>query len=141
MEERSEEEGSDLKGHVRFHHRKVEGFRTILVDGAFGGPTPAGKISVVLFHERVPIPRVTVHEVGEDGKLRDERRELREGEDGILRSLEAELVLDVDAAERLRNWLTEQIDNIRKGRLAIEGWDGPETEGDPSDDTHPMGEL
>ena len=44
---------------LQFHDVKGTHFRTVHVDGIWGGPTGRGYIHAVVYTERHPIPRVT----------------------------------------------------------------------------------
>ena len=42
---------------VTFHFIKSQTYATYHVDGAYGGLTPRGLVSVALYNERFPIPK------------------------------------------------------------------------------------
>ena len=96
---------------VRFHYIKSNLFRVIHVDGAYGGITPSGDIHCAVYSERGAIPQVTEHLVTETGFLEDQQVVL-EGKAGLVRELDADLVLSLAAAGELRDWLTKRIDEL-----------------------------
>lgn len=100
---------------IRFHYIKSSAFRTIHADGVFGGVTPRLNISATFYNERGPLPDQTVQDVREDGTLGTEILEERIIRDGILRELEANIVMDVAVAKSLVKWLNEKIALIEKG--------------------------
>jgi hypothetical protein len=103
---------------IRFDYIKSQFFRVIHVDGIFGGTSPIGKaIRMSVWNERWPIPKQTVHEMDELGNLLKEVVEERIQRDAIVREVEVDLVMDVDCAKQMREWLSrkiEQYDEIMK---------------------------
>lgn len=106
----SEGDKPKLPDDLTFHYLKSPQFREIFVEGAFGGVTPRGYISVALFKERQPIPREITNKLEEDGTLGDEVR--RRSKKGIMRTVEANLYMDKDAAQTLIAWLQQQVDTL-----------------------------
>jgi len=97
-------------GTIDFHNIKSNGFRTIHVDGAFGGVTPLGNhISMTVFSERWPVPTQITHKIDQAGTLGEELTERRATRGGIVRELEANLVFDIETAKRLADWLLGKI--------------------------------
>jgi len=97
-------------GTIDFHNIKGDGFRTIHVDGAFGGVSPRGQhINMTIYSERWPVPTQMTHKVDENGTLGEELAEKRATRRGIVRELEANLVFDIETAKRLAQWLLEKI--------------------------------
>lgn len=97
-------------GTIDFHHIKSNAFRTIHVDGAFGGVSPRGSlINMTLFNERWPVPTQITHAIDKDGAVGEELKERRATRRGVVRELEANLVFDVETAKRLVQWLLDKI--------------------------------
>ena len=97
---------------IEFHYLKSPSFRMIHVDGAYGGVTPRGLIVAHLFSERPPIPQQLIHSVTPDGKLGSETRKV--GKEGVIREVEAGIILDVREATSLVKWLQQKIDLIKQ---------------------------
>jgi len=95
---------------VDFHYVKTGGYRTYHVDGVFGGMTPKGYIYMELFVERAPTPQIVSQEVNTDGTLGKETA--RQGKKGLIREVEAGVVVDLKTAELLRDWLTDKINHV-----------------------------
>lgn len=94
---------------IDFHYVKSNFFRTIHIDGAYGGLTPGGGIFMGLFSQRFPIPQKVTSEI-EDGQIGKEvRKELRSG---IFREVEAGVIMDKETAINLRAWLGAKIKEI-----------------------------
>jgi len=101
--------GSDVE--LCFHYIKGEYFRTIHVDGVHGGATPQGKVQMSVFSERFPIPQTTVATLTETG-LVEEIRAKRVSKEGIIREVEANLILDRHIAKSIGKWLIKKADEM-----------------------------
>jgi hypothetical protein len=100
---------------IQFHYIKGNHFRTIRTSGAIGSVTPAGHIHCALYNERPAIPRTTQHEVDADGQLVGEPIVV-DGRSGLVRELEVDLILSLETAESLRDWLSDRIAEAIKVR-------------------------
>lgn len=110
---------------ITVHYIKSNTFRVIYAEGAHGGISPSGKIQMALYNERQPIPQQTQHAVEEAGKgqlkFGKEIVEKRLGRTGIVREVEAEILLDVEGAKRIGAWLLEQTATLEKLRSEVKG--------------------
>lgn len=91
---------------VKFHFVKSSLFRVIHSDGVWGGLSPRGLMTLSFFNERLPIPQAVEHAIT-DGTLGDEVA--RHGRDGIVREVEFEAIMTIEAAKSLRDWLDQHI--------------------------------
>ena len=82
-------------------------FRVIYADGIWGGIGPHGFIQMALYSDRTPIPK-RVDFKFQQGILGDEIS--REGRPGIVREIEAEVLISRQTAISLRDWLTQKIE-------------------------------
>lgn len=96
-----------LPASIDVNYLKTNNYRTYHVDGIFGGPTVHGKLYVELFLERAVTPRIIKHKVTPKGKLGEEVSRI--GKEGIIREIEAGLIMDLGTAKVFRNWLDEKI--------------------------------
>ena len=103
------------KQEIEFHYLKTNNYRSFHADGAFGGVTPRGNIYIELFLEKAPTPQSIIHEINEDGSLGKEVS--RQSKTGVIREIEAGIILDLATAESVRNWLTEKIDSLKSNSL------------------------
>jgi hypothetical protein len=94
---------------LSFRYHKSQSFRVIHADGAFGGLTPRRGIFLAFYNERFPIPEVTVQQVTAGGRLGDEVTSQRQAKEGIVREVEAGIVMDPEVAKSLVVWLNEKI--------------------------------
>lgn len=97
---------------VDFHYIKGAQFRAIHVDGVFGGVAPNGNITLALYNERFPIPLRIRHGLNSDQTLGPEQG--RMSREGIVREVDAELVMNRRVAESLVEWLSEKIKQARR---------------------------
>ncbi len=100
---------------IAFEYIKSNAFRVIHVDGAVGGLTPQGRIHFAIYSERGAIPQRVVHTVlNADGSVQvgPEIPEERVARQAIIRELEADIIVDVDTAKGLRDWLTRTINRV-----------------------------
>lgn len=105
------------KERLPFHYIKANQFRVIHADGVHGGITPRGYIQMALFSDRHPIPQIVVHEIDQDGKVSPkELASERVSKPGIVREVETEVIMDLDAAKVISKWLANKISMVEKLR-------------------------
>lgn len=98
---------------LTFHFIKTQDYRTIHVDGAWGGLSPQGEyIHMAVYSERYPVPQQLKHKVDQDGRVGKEIGRL--GREGVIRDVHADLVFDIKTAETIRTWLDTKIKNYKK---------------------------
>ena len=103
-----ENKNSD-KARIKFHYKKGHFFRVIHCDGIFGGVSPEGNIHMAIFSQRKALPRQTEHYINPDGKLGQEDLTVREALEGIVREVDADIVMDLNVAKCLIPWLQQKI--------------------------------
>jgi hypothetical protein len=91
--------------------------RVIHADGAWGGLTPYMNIYMALFSEHPPIPRSIKYKVEHSGTLSELSRE---APPGITRDIEVEVVLSLEVARSLRNWLDDRLKQATSLQLKAE---------------------
>jgi hypothetical protein len=106
---------------IKFHYLKSSGYRDSHCDGVFGGMTPGGGyLWIGFFSERTPVPKEAVHEAipvaGVEGgvaagRLISEESDVKEG---VIRTLEAGVFMDIGLAENFKNWLEGHIVEMKK---------------------------
>lgn len=97
---------------IKFAYREAQGMRTSHADGTIGGPTAQGHVSLMFFSERQTLPTEQLFAV-EDGKVGKQLDDSRVGSTGITRQIEHEVIMTVDIAERLHEWLGRQVKALR----------------------------
>lgn len=93
---------------IGFHYSKSAMFRTIHVDGAFGGVTPQGFIDVNLYSERVSVPSYINFDLTE-GKVGNELSREGVSGSGLVREIEVGAMISLPVAKALVRWLNDQI--------------------------------
>lgn len=111
--------GGEDRKKLEVHYLKMPCYRTYHVDGAFGGIAPNGNLYMELFVERLPTPQVIKHKITPEG-LGEEVE--RQGKQGIIREVEAGVVMNMEVAKVLRSWLDGKINEFesrmkQKGRV------------------------
>lgn len=100
---------------VTFEFTKSPYFRVVHSNGAWGGVSPHGEMSVTFYSERHAYPRSVVHELSSTGKLGAEKS--RKGQSSLERELEVEVIMGMDEAVTLHGWLGSKIDEWQKLEL------------------------
>ena len=100
------------KKEIDIHYLKTLAYRSYHVDGIFGGITPKGKLYCELFIDRNVTPKKITHEVLPDSRVGKEIG--REGKQGLVREVECGIILDIDTAISIRNWLDTKINDFNK---------------------------
>lgn len=104
---------------IKFHYLKASAYRECHIDGVVGGPTARG-LWFSGFSERGPVPQVAVHSVKPvDGQpdllaLGEMIQADSESKEGIIRTLEVGLHMDLETAAVLHEWLDRQIGILKK---------------------------
>ena len=105
---------------IKFHYEKSNLFRVIHVDGAIGGLTPTLDLFISIYNQRAPIPKLTVQKISPGGQLGDEVTEERIQKDGVFREVEVGLVMNLNVAKALNQWLVDKIELAEKTQKQIE---------------------
>ncbi|MGR3317361.1 MAG: hypothetical protein ACUZ8O_02615 [Candidatus Anammoxibacter sp.] len=109
-----------LPSTIDMHYIKGVDYRSIHVDGAFGGITNKGFLHISLFAERIAIPQQVTYKISPDGLLGDEVIEKRKGKKGVVRQLEIDLMMNEDTARDFRVWLDEKLEGFDERRKLME---------------------
>ena len=102
---------------LEINYQKSPQYRTIHCDGAYGGITSRALIAATFYSERNVIPRTTqrvVEEVGPDGQTALGPEVFKEGFSGLMRQLEATLVMDINAAREFYVWLGGKVADLEE---------------------------
>ena len=97
---------------IKFIYNKSSNYRTYNAGGVVGGITPKGKIFIDLFNEKSPIPESVIHEISEEGKLGKEIE--RKSNGGVVREIECGILLDIEIAMVISDWLNDRIKEFKK---------------------------
>ncbi|ATP19772.1 hypothetical protein [Sphingobium yanoikuyae] len=100
---------------MKFHYIKAPQYSEFPMHGVFGGVTTNGQISMAIFSERIPLPKVLTNEltpVEDDPGAYQLTSEKREGLDGVVRFVHNNYYFDLNMAKALRDWLDDKIGTI-----------------------------
>lgn len=105
------------------NYLKAADYREVSCDGAFGGPTPQGKLWIGFFSERYPIPRVIAFPAQPNP---DDPTSMKldetvtpafiDSRQGLIRNVEFGAYISLEAAERLHVWLGTKIAEMQKAK-------------------------
>ena len=93
---------------VNFFFEKSNLFRVIHADGLYGGVSPNGHLHFAFYSQRLPLPKTSKIQVGEDGTPSGPEV-VTEKKDGFFRELEVDVVMDYSTALSTYIWLEEKI--------------------------------
>jgi len=105
------DERQDAK--VVFEYARDPMFRSTHADGFIGGLTPNGQIHIAFFSERPVLPRRHVFKLNPDGSLGAEVPSEKAATESITRDMQVDVLLSVQAAEGLKNWLDQYIKALK----------------------------
>lgn len=86
-------------------------YRVIFAEGAYGGVSPRGMISFALYNERQAIPRNSEVTVTDRSVLSEAITDTR---GGLVREVEAQIMMGLDEAAELSRWLAEKVEFARQ---------------------------
>lgn len=98
------------------HYVRSGYFRTVHVDGIFGGPTPQNLLHLGIFSERTPFPRKITFQTSplDDTRVAFGSELKREVAHGIERELEVDLIMSLKVAKSIHTWLGRKIEALEK---------------------------
>ena len=114
MSEKKEKKGSEVPI-LPIKYRQSSSYQVYFADGAMGGWTPKSNLSIDFYVQRNAFPETIIHEISESGKLGKvlEQR----GDKGITRERQFGLIINIQTAYELRDWLNKQIEEGEKAGL------------------------
>ena len=105
---------------IVFEYARDPMFRSTHADGFIGGLTPNGQIHLAFFSERPVLPKRHVFRVNADGSLGAEVPNEKAASESIVRDMQVDVLITVQAAEGLRNWLDQYIRALKARAAAGE---------------------
>ncbi len=94
---------------IPIHFVKSSQFRVIHASGVWYGGDSQQNLHLTFFNERGPIPKKLVLNLNEQGIVVSEDTAQRESKEGIVRELEVDVILSLQAALELYKTLGENI--------------------------------
>ena len=102
---------------ITFDFTRSPFFRVIHSNGAWGGLTPRKELSVTFFSERMALPQRITYSLTPEGGLRPEIG--RDDTESVHRECEVEVLMSMEEAVSLHQWIGTKIDEWRKVSLSI----------------------
>jgi hypothetical protein len=102
----------EKKDTITIYNVKSSGFKQIHVDGAHGTVTPSGFININFFNQRMSIPKGTVYELDNDGKISNAIKDLDGSKDGIVRDFEVGIIVDYKSCKSIRDFLDLKLKEL-----------------------------
>jgi hypothetical protein len=99
---------------ISFTFEYDAGYRLVPVNGVWGGITPRGDLRLDFFVESMIIPSEVVNLVTTEGKLGQELR--RTPEKKYVRKMQVGLLLSIDHAETIAEFIKTKIKDFRKNQ-------------------------
>lgn len=103
---------TNLPEAIDFFFEFDKDFKIIGSNGAWGGMTPQGDFRIDFFVESVAVPQRVRYKVNANGALGQEFE--REPEKRLVRQMQVGVLLSVDTAERVANFILERIRDYRE---------------------------
>jgi hypothetical protein len=98
---------------VVFEYARDPMFRSTHADGFIGGLTPNGQIHIAFFSERPVLPKRHVFKLNPDGSLGAEVPSEKAATESITRDMQVDVLLSMQAAEGLKNWLDQYLTALK----------------------------
>jgi len=117
MSERTKKQKQVQKKELTFKYIHPDRLRDCYVNGAWGGFTPRKEIHMHLYSERHPIPKASIHKINDDGTF-DKKGENELGAD-VVRLIQSSVVMNIETAISLRNWLTMMINSVNEKKEEV----------------------
>ena len=111
-----------LPDQIRFDFVRSPFFRVVHSNGAWGGITPHQELSVTFYSERLSLPRHITHQVTQGGLGPEISRDSTKN---IQREYEVEVLMSMNEAVNLHQWIGVKIEEWRKIGLSIPQDDSP----------------
>lgn len=98
---------------INFKYKFDKNYNPIYINGAYGGIGPRGEIIANFYFERHPLPNCEKYDINEDGNRLEHSSTEPEGhEDNIIRFVETGVIMNIDSAKRVYEWLGKHIENL-----------------------------
>jgi hypothetical protein len=110
------------KAKIKFKYIYPDNYQPSYASGAFGGVSSGGDIIINFYLEHPSLPEQVVQTVNDDGSLGEAiERKPEDLKSTLVRTLQSGVILSLDEAENLHNWLTQRITEANKIKTQLEG--------------------
>jgi hypothetical protein len=94
---------------LTIHNKISPSYRELYIDGAYGGVTPRGHISLSFFAERFPIPKSTDFEIDVTKSSMTKISDSNDSKTGVLREYEIGIYMTLESAKSLSDMLQKKV--------------------------------
>lgn len=102
--------GLDVPDTAEIRYVRSNLSRVIRVDGGFGGPTAHGNIHLAIYVDRTDTPDLSLLHLNKADQT--VREEIPQRTMGWTREIESDLILSLDTARSIRDWLDRTIKQV-----------------------------
>jgi hypothetical protein len=107
---------------IIFKYKFKDDYNPVYANGAFGGVTPLGEITINFYCERHPIPYSTTHQVNEDTSLGEIiNNNPEDHQNQFIRYIESGVILNLESAKRIYEWFGANIKLLEEKNNAAPG--------------------
>lgn len=96
---------------ITFEYIKSSDYKVHCVHGGIGGPNAHGEIVLNLYFERAPIPKKSIHDFDDSGRLINKPRKT-DSKEGVIRDVLFGIALKPQNARFLADWLNKTANNL-----------------------------
>ncbi len=97
---------------IEIHNKIAHNFRSVHVDGAYGGVTTRGFINLNFFSERGAIPKSSTFKVNLKNHTIEKTKDSEDSKEGIIREYDFGIYLSLDTSKKLLKLLEEAISEL-----------------------------
>ena len=102
-----------MSNKVEIKYTRPDNYRPVYVNGAYGGINPQGQLVVNFYFENQPFLESQTFEVTEEGRLGQEVERNPDSDiPQINRDISTGVILDLESAKRISQWLNEKIKQL-----------------------------
>lgn len=102
---------------IKFVYKFPDNYNPVYINGAYGGVTPKGEIVANFYLERHPLPYTEAVTIDESGRIAGpvQITEPQGHDANVLRYVSTGVVMNLESAKLLQEWLDQQI-RLLEGR-------------------------
>lgn len=106
--------GKEEKDSIKYKYIFKDDYNPRYANGAYGGLTPRGEISINFFYERPALPKEQIHEM-QDGNIGQLISNVpADNAATLVRVIENGVILNLQTAKQVVSWLQLKIETIEK---------------------------
>lgn len=109
-----------MPSELRFVFTRALDYKIIPANGVWGGVTPRGDFRMEFFIEHTTDPKEITQKINPDGRLGEIIQRKGDGET-LTREITGAVLMTVEQAENIANWIKERIKVVRKDTKKNEG--------------------